>query len=147
MQSWCTQGSMEVGIKWKHVGFRALIISRQNDCLRADLTASSACCMSLNWSRGAAAPDITFILTTASCRPYRIWHSDIFNLSSKSCPLKEWACDSCIFLLFINWRLEYLLHGDSSRKCYGLYNKYLLSVFYNLVNFIYPLPTTVFTDS
>lgn len=55
----------------------------------------------------------------------------------ESCPLKEWACDSsCIFLLmFINWRLEYLLHGDTSRRCYDLYNKYLLSVFYNLVNF------------
>ena len=71
----------------------------------------------------------------------------------ESCPLKEWACDSsCIFLLmFINWRLEYLLHGDTSRRCYGLYNKYLLSVFYNLVNFIYPLypafQTGMFTDS
>lgn len=54
---------------------------------------------------------------------------------------KEWACDSsCIFLLmFINRRLKYLLHGDTSRRCYGLYNNYLLSVFYNLVNFIYPL--------
>lgn len=44
----------------------------------------------------------------------------------ESCPLKEWACDSsCIFLLmFINWRLEYLLHGDTSRRCYNLYNFY-----------------------
>lgn len=78
-----------------------------------------------------------------------IWHSWRFYRRSKSCPLKEWVCDSsCIFLLiFINWRLEYLLHGDSSRRCYRLYNKYLLSVFYNLVNFIYPLPTAMFTDS
>ena len=41
--------------------------------------------------------------------------------------------------MFINRRMEYQLHGDPSRRYYGLYNKYLLPVFYNLVNFIYPI--------
>lgn len=51
---------------------------------------------------------------------------------------KEWACDSsCIFLLmFINRRLKYLLHGGDATV---FIINYLLSVFYNLVNFIYPL--------